>query len=391
MSRAPQPRPKRAGVWENLGPSLVDLPQGSTSAREGGSGADRGSSMPARRALTAARVWLFGASSSAPRRFARAFVRAGTLAAVLLFAGLHLLGALGLVALPSFFKSSVVMLMLVVLVLHVINQTYAEALRSLAFYGRFIRPGLKRLLEQERGRGLAAGEKVFRGRKTVIMKIDMAHYTRTTFTMPYGMRRLFQDLWFTLIDQVVADKVFLDKSLGDGSVYCFEDGLPGGSATVALETALAIRDRQVRRFDEIFRDRLREKLAATPELRERAEVYLHGYEERLGESFWQRRTQVRIALVSGYVDEGLWGLSAQSHYDVHGNALVLATRLEAGAHNGEIVFDQAFLDELEEESPGRLDTSRLERRCVELKGIGSWEVLALPAEQGFVDGPRGVA
>ena len=259
--------------------------------------------------------------------------------------------------------------------------TLTDALRSLAFYGRFIRPGLKRLLKQE-GRSMFGDDKLFRGRKTVIMKVDMANYTRTTFSMPYGMRRLFQDLWFTLIDRVVADKVFLDKSLGDGSVYCLEDGLPGGSCSAALKAALEIRERQVRLFDETFRRQLRQRLEAVAELRESAEVYLEKYREKMGRSFWDRSTLVRIALVSGYVDEGLWGLSSQSHYDVQGGPIILATRMEAAAENGEIVFDRKFLEELDEESPGLVDRSRLERRVVDLKGVGTWEIFALP--------PRGV-
>jgi len=345
-------RPKRAGVWENLGPSVVDL---EAVGRETNAG-------------------------STERKLAhpiRALVRGAIFLVVIGFGSWHVAGLFGFVRVPEFLRSPLVTLLVAFLVIHVIYQTYTEALRSLAFYGRFIRPGLKRLLEEEGG-GLAQGEKVFRGRKTVIMKIDMANYTRTTFTMPYGMRRLFQDLWFTLIDQVVADKVFLDKSLGDGSVYCFEGELPGGSATVALATAIELRDRQVRRFDKSYRERLRQRLAEIPELAERAETYLESYRERWGASFWDRRTEIRIALAAGYVDEGLWGLSAQSHYDVQGQALVLATRMEARAQNGEIVFDRAFFDELEEESPGLLDPEQLESRQVEFKGIGKWEILALP-------------
>lgn len=263
------------------------------------------------------------------------------------------------------------------LVLYFVVRTYTDALRSIQFYSRFIRPGLKRLLAQK-GRDIFSDEKLFRGRRTVIMKIDMADYTKTTFEMPYGMRRLFQDLWFNLIDQVVADKVFLDKSLGDGSVYCFESDLPGGSCAAALEAALEIRDRQVKIFDGIYRQKLEALLEETPALTERSAVYFEAYHEKTGESFWRRRTQIRIALVAGFVDEGLWGLKSQSHYDVQGQPLVLATRIEAQANNGEIVFDPAFLEELEKERPGLVDRAELEERQVELKGIGPWTVLALP-------------
>ena len=210
------------------------------------------------------------------------------------------------------------------------------------------------------------------------MKIDMANYTRTTFDMPYGMRRLFQDLWFTLVDKVVARQVFLDKNLGDGSVYCFEDGLPGGSCSAALRAALEIRERQLGTFDRLYRQRLEVLLERTPELGKIAPRYYERYRAKTGQDFSERRTQIRIALTTGYVDEGLWGLASQSHYDVQGGPVVVATRLEEAAENGEIVFDDDFLAELEEESPDWLDRSLLEPRQVDLKGIGAWKLYALP-------------
>jgi class 3 adenylate cyclase len=305
--------------------------------------------------------------------------RTGTLVLLLGLYVLHLADDFGLYAGVGPLRSPLFLPFLSCLVFYFAAGSFADALRSVTFYGRFIRPGLKRLLQQK-GRSLFGDEKLFRGRKTVIMKIDMANYTRTTFDMPYGMRRLFQDLWFTLIDRVVADQVFLDKSLGDGSVYCFEDRLPGGSCTAALSAALEIRERQMALFDRTYRERLRAMLEETPELAAPAEVYLESYREKIGESFWERRTRIRIALVTGYVDEGLWGLTSQSHYDVQGGPLVLATRFEAQAENGEIVFDHPFLEELEEESPGLLDRAQLVERQVELKGIGTRTLYALPAE-----------
>jgi hypothetical protein len=47
------------------------------------------------------------------------------------------------------------------LVFYYVLQWYTDALRSLAFYGRFIRPGLKRLL-QMKGRSIFGDEKLFR-------------------------------------------------------------------------------------------------------------------------------------------------------------------------------------------------------------------------------------
>lgn len=292
--------------------------------------------------------------------------------------GLALLETWHLVPLPWPVKSPLFLSLASCLVFYYAVQTYTDALRSVAFFNRFIRPGLKRLLV-EKGHSLLGDEKFFRGRKTVILKLDMANYTRTTFDMPYGMRRLFQDLWFTLIDRVVADKVFLDKSLGDGSLYCFEDDLPGGSCRAALAAALEIRDRQLELFDTAYQERLASLLERTPELAERAKVYFENYRQKHGEDFKERRTQIRIGLVSGYADEGLWGLPSQSHYDVHGAPLILAARIEAQANNGEIVFDEAFLQELEEENPGCLPRSLLEARTIELKGIGTWHLFALPA------------
>ena len=290
---------------------------------------------------------------------------------------LYLLDVFQLVPRPGLLASPLFLPLLSCLVFYVALQTYIDALRSVTFYSRFIRPGLERLLDDE-GTRLLGSEKLFRGRKTVIMQIDMANYTRTTFDMPYGMRRLFQDLWFTRIDRVVAHQVFLDKSLGDGSVYCFEDGLPGGSCRAALEAALEIRDRQVANFDAAYRRHLDTLLQQTPELAGRAETYFEAYRAKAGHDFAQRRTQVRIALTSGYVDEGLWGLTSQSHYDVHGGPLIVAARLESQAANSEIIFDDAFLEELEEEAPGLLQRDRLEHRSLDLKGIGHLDAWVLP-------------
>jgi len=343
--------PKRAGIWESFQPEVVEAPERPAIGDP----------------LVHARYWT-----------------------LLLLVALNLvhLAQMGWgVELPHFLRSPLWLPLLSCLAFYFMVRAYTRALRSFAFYGRFIRPGLQRLL-REKGDRISAGEKLFRGHKTVIMKLDMADYTRTTFEMPYGMRRLFQDLWFTLIDQVVYGKVFLDKSLGDGSVYCFEDGLPGGSCTAALETALAIRDGEVARFDALYRRRLREQLAAVEELRGPAERYLERYRGDSGRSFWEERTLIRVALVAGYVDEGLWGLVSQSHYDVQGGPLILATRIEAQAENGEIVFDQRFLEELERESPGLVDGSRLEQRELELKGIGAWRIYVLPEDVGVAGLPR---
>ncbi|MDA8018631.1 MAG: hypothetical protein MPN21_14415 [Thermoanaerobaculia bacterium] len=271
-------------------------------------------------------------------------------------------------------------MLLVVLLVGLALRDRWRAERALAFYSRFVRPGLQRLLREEKR--MLAGDKLFRGRRTVVLKIDMADYTKTTYRMPYGIRRLFVDLWFTAVDRVVARDVFLDKNLGDGSLYCFEDA-DGDACTAALRAAVQLRDREVGRFDEAFRSRLRRKLESAPELAAVTDRYLDGYREATGHDFWSRHTTVRIALAVGHVDEGLWGLSSQSHYDVQGAPPILATRLEDRASNGEIVFDDRFLRALEAESPGLLDLDRLEHRTEDLKGIGPWEIWVLPEGVGL--------
>ena len=328
--------PRHAGVWENLG-------------------ASHGAPPGKRPGLIAAQ---------------RLFPFLGGL----LFVGFLIANETGFVELDGL-RFPAMIFLTVVLIQLALRQQAEE--RSLDFYDRFIRPGLKTLLEQE-GRNMTEGDKFFRGRKTVILKIDMVGYTKTTFDMPYGMRRLFQDLWFTLIDQVVAERVFLDKSLGDGSLYCLENPWPTGACTQALKSAIEIRDVQVHRFDRVFRRRLREQMAREPGLAQAAESYFERYRQQAGQDFWSRETRIRMALVTGYVDEGLWGLSSQSHYDVLGAPVILATRLEDQAQDGEIVMDQFFVDELTEESPDLLDPSLLHHRRPSLKGIGPWDVFALP-------------
>ena len=334
------PVPRRAGVWENLGSS-------------------HGTAPPVKRIglIEARRLFPFLGG--------------------LLLIGLLIADEVGTLGLEGLRLPAMVFLTVVLIQLALRQQTEE---RSLDFFGRFIRPGLKTLLQQE-GRHMTEGDKFFRGRKTVILKIDMVGYTRATFDMPYGMRRLFQDLWFTLIDQVVAERVFLDKSLGDGSIYCLENPSPGGACTEALKSAIEIRDLQVHRFDRVFRSRLKEQLAEEPELAGAAESYFVRYRKRTSEDFWRRETGIRMALVTGYVDEGLWGLSSQSHYDVLGAPVILATRLEDQAENGEIVMDDQFLQELLEESGGLDLAHMLEHRRPSLKGIGLWNVYALPPDR----------
>jgi class 3 adenylate cyclase len=360
-------RPKKAGVWENLGTSVVDM-QDSGGARSGRRKAKFG----------------LGLGSAASRRRQAKVLRPVSTALAFLVALLAILAikAFSVLELPEWLASYRFVTLLGALALFFVVQTYARALQLVVFYRRFVHPGLRRLLEVK-GEELHRGEKLFRGRKTVIMKIDIAEFTTATYDMPYGMRRLFLDLWFTLIDQVVAHHVFLAKSVGDGSFYCFEDQLPGGSCRVALEAAISIRLEKVHQFDTMFQALLSEKMENSPEFGHHASNYLARFEQRAGYSFWDRQTVVRIALVTGYVDEGLWGLSSQSHYDIQGSLPILATRLEETANDGEIVFDRAFLSELAAQAPDLVDRMVVEPRIVDLKGIGRREAVVLPDDSHF--------
>jgi class 3 adenylate cyclase len=328
---------------------------------------------------------LLGAQGRLParpfRRRRNRLIGASTAALLLLLVliSLQAIGAFSAMKLPKALASPLTHTLLGALVFFFVVRTYTEATRSIALTSRFIRPGLRRLLEA-RGGELERGVKLFRGRSTAVMKVDIADFTATTFDMPYGMRRLFVDLWFTFIDKVVADRVFLDKSLGDGSVYYFDTGETKGPCEAALDSAIEIRTRQVEAFDVAFRRQLCRRLAESEELARHSEHYFKSFRARTGESFWDRSTEIRIAIVAGYVDEGLWGLSSQSHYDAQGVLPILATRFEEQASNGAIVMDVAFLDKLEAECPGRLDRSSLVRETFELKGIGPWEVYVLNGE-----------
>lgn len=353
-------------MWENLGTSHVDLPRETPSFASFGH----------------LRHTLKVASIGFKLRRGHLIVSSSiTLVLLLTLISVLAISAFSTLKLPPLVQSPRSLTLLAALILFFAVRTYTDALLTLGSYGRFIRPGLRSLLE-EHGQSLLQGEKLFRGRKAVVLKIDVADFTATTFEMPYGMRRLFVDLWFTLIDHVVAENVFLDKSLGDGSVYYFDDGLAGGSCAIALKAAFRIRDHQVRQFDETFGRLFREHLEECAELAAPTQIFLDNFRKRVGKDFWERQTQVRIALVSGYVDEGLWGLSAQSHYDAQGKLPILASRLEEQAKIGEIVFDENFIDELEREQPGAVDRSVVERRKVDLKGIGVLEMLILPSSDG---------
>lgn len=274
-------------------------------------------------------------------------------------------------SIPILTGSPLITCSLSLLVMYFAIDQYTRQERELAFLGRFIRPGLKTLLKEQ---GAHTDNKMFRGRKIPILKIDIVNHTLTTYQMPFGIKRLFQDLWFTHVDQVTHDLVFLDKNIGDGSIYCFREDIPGGSCSAVLKAALEIRDVATRNFDEDFFEKLRSLLQITPELELPAQRYFKAYKERASQDFFSRKTEIRIGLVYGFVDEGMWGLSAQSHYDVQGDLVSLAARIEAKAEIGEIVMDKDFLSQLLAE--GKYTPDEFQERQVELKGIGATSIWA---------------
>ena len=345
------------GGWENLGTSAAG-PRPAPPNRRGG-----------------------GAQPARLRRWWRRHrLRISTTASVLLvlvLGGIEVLGFYGRFEVPPVLRHPLVPILLTLLILFFALQSYRQALNSSAFYRRFVRPGLRHLLELEE-QTLSRGEKLFRPHQSVVMKIDVEGYTFLTYDMPYGMRRLFLDLWFTMVDDVLARDIFFDKSLGDGSLYLFDAEQRPDACRAALRAALRVRDETVPRFDRIFHEKLGERLRELPELRVASELYFERYRERAGTDFWQRSTVVRIALVAGCVDEGLWGLSSQSHYDVQGTPLVLVARLEQAAASGEILLDRSFVEALElEVGKDRLPPG-LEPREIDIKGIGDRRVWVLP-------------
>lgn len=279
---------------------------------------------------------------------------------------------------PTVFFSSFLTLFIILLSI----EEYVRNVKQLAFFGRFIRKGLKNILSAQSGK-FFLDEKVFRGRRIPIMKIDVVNHTKTTFSMPYGVKRLFQDLWFTHIDYIVSEKIFLDKNEGDGSIYYFEEDIEGGSCTAALQAAFQVKEIAVKQFDDDFNNKLSELLKITPELEYPMNNYMQRYELAMKEKFEKRKTQIRIALVYGFVDEGLWGLTSQSHYDVQGDLVTFLARTEKNALANEIILNEDFTKQLKLENEIFFNSLQLEWRIVELKGIGNKKLALL---KGIIGG-----
>lgn len=283
----------------------------------------------------------------------------------LVYAYSHLFGARS----GHFIHISLVTASLTLLVVLLAIEEHIQQQRHLGFFGRFVRRGLKELLSENEKRALS-GEKIFRGRRVVILKLDIIGHTDKTYGMPYGMKRLFQDSWFTTIDEVVAGKTFLDKGLGDGSFYYFEDRPDEKTAAQALEFGITIRDRAVASFDRKFRESLDVLRKKSPELDVACRRYLESYQARTGLDFFEKPTEVRFVLSSGFVDEGLWGMLSQGHYDVEGDLVTLTARLEKKASTREAVITPECERKLREELADFDRRFQVRWSEEELKGIG---------------------
>ncbi|MDB5037566.1 MAG: hypothetical protein JWQ35_1094 [Bacteriovoracaceae bacterium] len=247
--------------------------------------------------------------------------------------------------------------------------------KALSFFGRFIRPGLKSLLI-EMGNKFSENKKVFRGRKIPIVKIDISDHTLLTYKMPYGMKRLFQDLWFSVIDSEFSELTFVDKNVGDGSIYCVNETATEHTCTSTLEAVVKIRDYLLPEFWKMFQIQFEALAIREPQVLEPSKQFFLDYKTRTGLDFWKNDLKIHVALVFGFVDEGLWGSLTQSHYDVQGDLVTLASRIESVAQQNEILIDQLYLLELEKENFG-FSSDSFDWRNVELKGIGSFKVGSL--------------
>jgi hypothetical protein len=277
---------------------------------------------------------------------------------------------------PVYFHVALIVALLTVLVTCFAVWDYIEKQTAMAFYGRFIRPGLRTLLKEHR-QSFYSDQKLFRGRKIPIMKIDVVAHTASTFGMPYGVKRLFQDLFFTHVDYVVADKIFLDRSEGDGSIYFFDERISKTPCSDALASAFVIQEQAVRNFDREFSSRLDLLVSSEPELAGPMSNFRSRFEEKTGTRFEQRQTRVRVSFVYGFVDEGLWGLTSQSHYGLEGDLMTVLARLEKTAADNEILVTKDFAEKVRTESRGSNCDFEFTERLSDLKGIGEFVVVSV--------------
>jgi hypothetical protein len=251
-------------------------------------------------------------------------------------------------------------------------EDYISKTALLVFYGRFIRPGLKQLLfdfrkTSENDRGW------IRGKRIPVFKIDIVEYTDSTYKVPYGIKRLYQDLWYTHIDRTLENLSFYDHPEGDGSVYCINENLPGGSCSAMIRAAQLIQNKVIHDFDIEFKNDLRKMLDQHPGLREPFDKFLWRYQNHRSTDFWANETKARFIFHYGWLDEGLWGIKTKSHYSVAGDLLIEIKRLEKMAGPGDFLVTREFADKWKEEDSSVITNYHFNWRSTKLKGIGTFD------------------
>ena len=250
----------------------------------------------------------------------------------------------------------------------VIEQKTWQSATALAFYGRFIRPGLKTYLK--RRVKTDSDVKSIHRIQIPILKIDIVDFTPFVSGMPHEVRRLFTDLWCELIDQQLEDKILMDKFEGDGSIYYLKPDIPGGSCTFAMQCASEIIENTTSKFDLVFRKELKTLTRENPNLVLAMADHAEKYRAKTGKNFLTNPTRVRFAMVYGFVDEGLWGMTSHSHYDISGDILITLARIEKEASENQVVASSDFLTMFHAENgnlPKDYQVTWLEKN---LKGLG---------------------
>lgn len=274
--------------------------------------------------------------------------------------------------------------LLTILVSAISAEDYISKTLLLSFYSRFIRPGLRQLLWDFRGYP-EAQHAWHRGKKIPIMKIDIVGYTITTYSMPWGIKRFHKDIWFGHLDKIMTGLNFLDMPQGDGSIYCIREDLQGGSCSKSIETARYILENVIEKFDEEFKVRAMAEISSSIRLQVVWQKFLSRYKGFSGHDFWDRRTKVRFVFHYGWIDEGLWGLKSQSHYDILADLLIDIARLEKHADADEFLVTRAFVEQWKIENPQQFAEFDLQWRTENLRGIGPFEyAIAIPQPRKMV-------
>jgi hypothetical protein len=201
--------------------------------------------------------------------------------------------------------------------------------------------------------------------------------------MPYGVKRLYQDLWYSFIDRVLEKISFFDLPEGDGSIYCISQDLPEGSCKAVIEAAEEIEANAIRAFDLEFQRQLSVLLKRVPQLRKPFESFMERYTQKSGKSFTSLETNARFIFHYSWVDEGLWGLKTKSHYSVSGDSLIELARLEKLAGHGEYLMTPSFYEQWIKEDPSAHRQYEFDKRSKSLKGIGDFEYIIVKRKSEF--------